>query len=90
MDNSFKSFVPQEFLTCHFFSNELNISFDETLYLNQVEIYSLNGILLKSENYYSNIKNVKLSLHGVNPGIYFCRIISNDRQFTQKIIINEQ
>jgi hypothetical protein len=54
-----------------------------------VEIISLSGMVVKSEAVQGNTPVVYISSSGISNGIYFVNILSEDKKYSKKILLNE-
>ncbi|MBT6007360.1 MAG: T9SS type A sorting domain-containing protein, partial [Prolixibacteraceae bacterium] len=54
-----------------------------------VEIYDLNGIKLLEKNIPAGNETTEIDVGSLQNGVYFCRVVMNERSFTKKIIIQK-
>ena len=66
-------------------TNEINISSGE--FISTIQIYSTDGKLMYQSGLVSE-KSKKISVKGFKPGIYFFKVIQNEKVSTKKIIVN--
>lgn len=59
--------------------------------IQSIEVYSIQGQLLKSEKFVNNLNYIKLSVIELNTGIYFIRINNGNSSynFSRKLVINK-